>query len=199
MTYFIGSNVDAFELLEYDYEHSLDYTFFNMGISLEGIKDKLIYKVKDVGTLERIRKTHFMVCLGPYLVSGELKALLELEACGEAEFYKAEFSTGEDTVTDCSMEFYIVNTLVRGGFCDMANSIYRVTNFDPLAPEYWFDYKVLLEGSLGDCNIATCTQTNKVVVSERIMQACVDSKFAGLEFCKSIDFTHANKTECFVI
>lgn len=199
MACFLGSIIDGFELLEYDYENSLDYTFFKMGISLEGIKDKLIYRVKSVGAVEEIKKAHFLACLGPYLVSGEFKDLLEIEAPGEAEFYKVEFSIGEDTIVDCSMDFYILNTLVRNGFCDMDNSIYKVTNFDPLDPKYWFDYRVLLEDALGDINIATCSQSNRVVVSDKIMQACVDSKLAGLEFCKSVDFTHANKTECFVI
>jgi len=193
--YFLDTDCDLYGVVEYDYEHSVDYSLFGMGISLLGLEGDIVYRIKNKDFLNIIASQHVINGLGPALVSKKFREAVERVAYGEVEFFKAELLCGSKSIEG----FYVVNAPVRVNCCDMEKSEWKLTNFDPLNPEYMFYYRTVLAGAMGDANFVRCAQSNALVVSERVKKTCIDFNLKGIQFCTSIDLTPAERTTCFEI
>ncbi len=191
--YFLDTKCDLYGVVEYDYKRSLDYSLFSMGISLQGIDGNIFYNIKKRNFFESVKSQHFIKGLGPALVSKRFREVIELSAPGEVEFFKAILLLDSKEIEG----FYVINSPAKINCCDMDKSEWKLTNFDPLEPEYMFYYRVVLDGALEGANFVRCAQSNTFVVSEKIKDICINFGLTGIQFCTSIDLTHADRTICF--
>ncbi|ENZ4286714.1 DUF1629 domain-containing protein [Citrobacter farmeri] len=193
MSYILSVEHNTFNMISYLHDISVDYSLFNEGISLKALSGKLVYKVKNKSGLNKLKKCHIISTTGPDLVSNDLKEVLTSVAPNEVEFFNAEIFFENKKIEG----FSVINPTVRVDCCNMEKSEYKITNFDPKNPTYMFSYTVLLEEIPHNLNVVRCNERHGlIVVSERIKQECINAKLKGLQFCKSIDMTYNNRSDC---
>ncbi|WP_410481834.1 imm11 family protein [Pseudomonas plecoglossicida] len=193
MNYILSSKENTYALLHYIHETSENPSLFHEGISLAGLKPIIKYKAKSKTSLEKIRSLHFLSSTGPDLVSKRLKEVLEEVAPTEVEFFEATICFQNTELHD----FYAINVTTKLNCCDMNKSEYEITNFDPNDPCYMFLYTVLLEEIPNNFNIVRCSERpTSIVVSETLKTKLKEGPFPGLIFCRAIDLTPKNRSQC---
>ncbi|MBI0473518.1 hypothetical protein EXT68_16890 [Pectobacterium parmentieri] len=180
-------------MLDYIHDKSTDYLLFNEGVSLDGFDLKLIYKAKSKSIFNKIKKFHMLFTTGPELVSRELRSVLECVVPAEIEFFDAEVIYGNERLNG----FSVINVIRKINCCNMEESEYELTNFDPNNPTYIFLYTVLLDEIPCNFNVVRCSeQPTSIVVSAEIKSAISNAGLKGITFCKAIDVTYKERTIC---
>lgn len=193
MSYMMISEKNTYNLLQYDHTESEEPSIFNEGISLAGLKPILRYKAKHRSAFEKIKNLHLLQCAGPDLVSTELRKILEKAAPQEVEFFEAKILF-ENAELD---EFYAINITNKLNCCNMQESEYDITNFDPNDPCYLFVYTVLLEDTPNNLSIVRCReQPTSIVINDTLKKTLKNEKLPGLTFCRSLDLTPKNRSNC---
>lgn len=193
MGYVISIDDNTYNMVDYLHDLSADFSLFSEGVSLRGLNLNLIYKAKNKSSFNKLKNLHVISTTGPELVSRELRSVLEVIAPTDVEFFDAKIIYKDEQLDG----FSAINPIIKENCCDMVNSEYQLTNFDPNNPIYMFLYTVLLDEIPYDLNIVRCgEQPNFIVVSDKVKTAIFNAGLKGVRFCKSLDMTYNNRTSC---
>ncbi len=196
MIHIISVENNTYNMLEYLHDESFDYSYFNEGISLKGVKCNLVYQAKSKSAFNKLKHLHLISSTGPDLVSREFRCFLEKNVPDEVEFFDAAIVFGEQKLDG----FSAINPVVKINCCDMVKSEFQLMNFDPNNPVYMFLYTVLLDEIPYGLNIVRCAENpNLIVVSDKIKNLFVECGLKGMKFCKSIDITPKGRSDCDII
>lgn len=195
MIYFMSNSKNTSSLLTYEHDKSEDYRQFFAGNALYG-SNGLHFAVSKESAIKQLHKHHIVTSTGPILYSNQLRDVLLRIAPTEVEFFDAEIHFRDQRIEG----FSVINPLFRLRCVDLEKSECQQTNFDTNNPKYSFDYEVLLDEMPEGAHLAICHEHHRqVVVSQVIKEACRAARLKGLQFCRSLDMTPADRSECEMI
>jgi len=99
MSYVLGSALANRELIEYDHKVSTPEIVFRIGKRPDPAEVKVVYLSPKIVEKD-IRKHHFLVSIGPVIVSPQLREVLYSIASSELDFYPASIVGKDSTITD---------------------------------------------------------------------------------------------------
>lgn len=191
--YLISTTKNTHGLLTFDHDRAPGSDLFFEGTDLAGIRFELVYHLKRRTDAKRFSKFHLIHSNGPELVSKAFREILEKIAPDDVEFFEPRIMYGCETIEG----FSAINVKARVRCVDLETSEYRQTNFDPVSPVYSFSYIRLLEQSPATTALARCEeQPAYMVAGEHLKSACLDAGLQGLMFCRAIDMTYGDRSDC---
>ena len=190
MSYILGNALINRELIEYDHKLSTPEIVFRIGKRPEVTEVKVIYRSPKI-TEKNIRKYHFMVSIGPVIVSPQLHEVLYSIASDEIDFYPASVVCKDTTISD----YWAIRPKTLAPCFDMEKSEYEPSAFNPEA--YNFSYIELQKEVPYNLHIVRSEEMPRyIVVDESIKTACFDTKLTGLLFCSKLDASFQNRECC---
>jgi hypothetical protein len=184
---------NTYNLLSFDHDNAPGYDLFFEGTDLSGIDFDLRYELKKKSSMKQLAKTHLIQSTGPELISNQLRSIIEETAPGTVDFFEPRITCGAEEVKG----FSAINVRSKLQCMDLTKSEYRQTNFDSSNPSYLFSYMKLLDDQQYNAEIFRCAEQHRyLVISENIKIACKNNSISGLMFCRAIDLTYEDRTEC---
>lgn len=193
--YLISTTKNTNGLLSFDHDRGTGSELF-LETDLSGISFDLRYELKKESNIKKIKSLHLIHSNGPDLVSNRFRLVIEEVAPNQVNFFPVHIACGNEIIEG----FSAINMKSSIQCIDLQASEYRKTNFDPINPAYSFLYIKLLDQKTSDFDIGRCEeQPTYIAASDKLKNACLNYNINGLMFCRAIDNTYANRTECQVI
>ncbi len=193
MLHFLTTTKNTYGWVEYDHDHSIGYEYFLDCPSLKDLEGTVpvCFSVTKKSAVAQILKNHLIASTGPTLVSRELRGILEQIAPTQVEFLGASVRFEGQELEG----FSTIHPLMNVECIDLGRSEYEITNFDPNDPHYSFLYMCLRETVDFEPQIARCAEfRRRLIVNDKIKDACFSAKLRGLAFYRAIDLTYNNRT-----
>ena len=194
MIYLLSQPASTFGLLTYKGNNVVGIDSFSQGVRIGPLADPLQYEAKSKAAFKKA-SAHQMIEVagGPLLIGNPFRETIESIAPFDVEFMATNIRFSDQMIDT----FSAVNVLGVTQCVDMEKSEYEQTNFDPQNPRYMFTYTVLMEDFGREIEVTlSAEQQNQIVVSARIKDACIDRGLRGLTFCRAIDLTYGNRSDC---
>lgn len=180
-------------LLSFDHDRAQGYDLFYEGTDLCAVQFDLRYEVKRKAGVKQLRTFHLIQSDGPELISNHLRAVIEKFAPNDVNFFEAQIFCGGEQIEG----FSAINVKSKIPCMDLEASEYRITNFDPVAPTYFFSYLKLDKNTASEAEVYRCAEhPGYIVFGETLKAACMEEGIKGLMFCRAIDMTYENRSDC---
>jgi hypothetical protein len=180
-------------LLTFDHDYAPGSDLFLDGTDLSGIRFDLRYELARKANPKRICAAHLIHSNGPELVSDKLRSIIEEIAPDSVNFFEPRITCGSEIIKG----FSAINVKEKLPCIDLQASEYRQTNFDPAQPTYSFSYLKLLDKLSVEAEIGRCAeQPAYIVVGDMLKAACLREGIGGLMFCRAIDMTYGDRSDC---
>lgn len=191
--YLLTTTENTYNHISFDHDNAPGYDLFFEGTDLSGIQFDLRYELKKKSSVKKLLNLHLIQSTGPELVSNRLRSIIEEVAPQGIDFFEPRINCGDEIIKG----FSAINVHAKLPCIDLQVSEYRQTNFDPTNPTYLFSYMKLLEDSQQNADVFRCFEQHRyLVISERVKNKLEENSLKGLIFCRAIDMTYGNRSEC---